>query len=631
MSALHRTTLARTGAAFLAALLLAHGAGAQRPKKSAPEFVRQGLLIVNFTPGPGADMRIGRRAADGVRSRVARLVDKREVDVIDGDDIRSKLELSGFSPDSTYSLADIRALGKYLRVDEYVDAYVAAGPGGPRLGGQIVLMRDQALRQLLPEVSAPKLDSAAALFAKAIAAARAQFVEQRHCENALRDGQTDRALAAARSGIATYRAATVTRTCLVWALRQSRAPAAEVLAASREVLALDSVNVHALEGAGTALDSLHRGQEAADMWLRLAAADTANLDLALRVAYSLVAGGNSRRAEPFILALVKAHPDDIRLVEQKWRITYETKNWSQAVSAGEVLLARDSLAQHDSAFFVKLGTAYHGANRPAKAIEVLAHGVSAFPGDGRLFLLYAQYIKMESDSVIPRGLARFPRNAALLALNARDLRSRGKIGESLDATKQALALDSTMAQGQLTVAQLELELGRPDSALVALRRAIAGGEDSSLVSQFALSKGNAMYRAASDTKTSADFSLAARFLAYADSVHSTPQSKFLVGASALGVAQAALTEATKLTDKVESCRLARLAGDMVPVARAGLPAGQELYADAAKQSLDYLDQLTPYVAQETAAYCAATPAAPPPPLPRVSPHGSASAASRRGG
>ncbi|HEY5062218.1 MAG TPA: hypothetical protein VII52_11825, partial [Gemmatimonadaceae bacterium] len=288
-------------------------------------------------------------------------------------------------------------------------------------------------------------------------------------------------------------------------------------------------------------------------------------------------------------------------------------------------------AQHDSAFYVKLGTAYHGANSPAKAIEVLAHGVSAFPGDGRLFLLYVQYIKMESDSVIQRGLAHFPRNAGLLAMNARELRSRGKLGESLDATKQALALDSTMAQGQLMVAQLELELGRPDSALVALRRAAAGGEDSSLVAQFALAKGNAMYRAATETKTSADFGLAVRFLAYADSVRSTPQSKFLVGASALGVAQAALTEATKLTDKPESCRLARLAADMVPVARTGLPAGQELYADAAKQSLEYLDQLIPYVAQETATYCGSTPAAPPPPLPRVSRHDSASAAFRRAG
>ena len=60
---------------------------AQRGKKEPLEFTRQGLLIVNFIPGPGADLRLGRRAADAVRDRVAKLVNKREVEVIDGDDI----------------------------------------------------------------------------------------------------------------------------------------------------------------------------------------------------------------------------------------------------------------------------------------------------------------------------------------------------------------------------------------------------------------------------------------------------------------------------------------------------------------------------------------------------------------
>src|SRR5207237_49928 len=121
-------------------------------------------------------------------------------------------------------------------------------------------------------------------------------------------------------------------------------------------------------------------------------------------------------------------------------------------------------------------------------------------------------------TVIPRGLALFPQSAELAALHAKELRSRGKLAESLDATKRAVELDSTMAQGRLTVAQLEIELGRPDSALVSLRRALAGGEDSSLVAQFALAKGNAFYRAANGTKSSADFGLALRFLSFADSV-----------------------------------------------------------------------------------------------------------------
>jgi hypothetical protein len=46
---------------------------------------------------------------------------------------------------------------------------------------------------------------------------------------------------------------------------------------------------------------------------------------------------------------------------------------------------------------------------------------------------------------------------------------------------------------------------------------------------------------------------------------------------------------------------------MVPVARAGLQAGQEAFAEAAKQSLDYLLELDPYVAQTLTVACGATP------------------------
>ena len=205
---------------------------------------------------------------------------------------------------------------------------------------------------------------------------------------------------------------------------------------------------------------------------------------------------------------------------------------------------------------------------------------------------------------MPRGLALFPRNADLLALSAKELRTRGKVQESLDATKMAVALDSTMKQGQLMVAQLEIELGRPDSALAALHRALASGEDTALVAQFALAKGNALYRAANGTKTSADFSLALRTLAFADSVHSSQQSRFLVGASALGAAQAIVTDASKTKDKVEGCRLMRSGADLISIARSGITAGEEMFAEAAKQALEFLDQLDPYAQQQLKLVCA---------------------------
>jgi tetratricopeptide (TPR) repeat protein len=403
--------------------------------------------------------------------------------------------------------------------------------------------------------------------------------------------------------VSVYPKAIIARTCLVWALKATNAPANEILTVAREILAVDPVNPHGLEAGALALDSLRRRDEAADMWFKLAGLDTANLEIATRVGYALLDGGNAKRAEPFILRLSASHPDDLRLLQQKWRVSYENKHWPGAIEAGEELLARDSVARGDSVFYLRLGTAYREANMTFKAIETLAHGVHAFPKDGRLYSLYTQYVKSEADSVLPRGLALFPKSADLLAMNAKELRGKGKLSESLDATKQAIALDSTMSQGRLVVAQLEIELGRPDSALSSLRQAVSHGEDSSLVAQFALSKGNVFYRAANGTKSSADFGLALRFLSFADSVRSTVQSKFLIGAAAFGVAQSAFTEGAALKDKAESCRLTRLGAGMLPTARSGLEAGQEAFAEAAKQSIDFLAQLDAYAEQAQTAYC----------------------------
>jgi predicted Zn-dependent protease len=593
-------------------LALAMPATAQRAKKPAPEFTKQALLIVNFAPGPGADVRFARQGADAVRSRAARLINnKAEVEVIDDKLVSDALWRSGYNPDSMYAIAGIRALARQMRADEIVIGKVTRNGEAARISGELILARDEQMRQPLPEVSGPRLDSAAMLFARALQSARAQMTNERRCENALHDGDGQRAVATAREAINAYPRSTVARMCLVWALHQTHAPASEVLTISRQILAIDSNNVHAIEYAAMSLDSIRDRPGAAQMWLRFARTDTANMDLAVRVAYALFDGGNAKTAEEFATRLAAEHPEELRFFQQKWRASYENKSWAHALEAGETLLVRDSIARGDSTFYLKMATAYRASDLPFKAIEIVAHGVSAFPKDGRLYSLYAQSVRAEADTVIPRGLAIFPKSADLAVMNAKQLRARGKVAESLDATKHAVELDSTMAQGRLMVAQLEIELGRPDSALITLKRAVAGGEDSSLVAQFALAKGNALYRAANATKMSNDFLLAYRFLTFADTIKSTISSKFLVGATALGVAQAALTEATKVADKVEACRLVHLGADMVPVARDGLTAGSEAFGDAAKQSLDYLTELEQYVGPSTTVACG-PPTTPPP-------------------
>ena len=123
---------------------------AQRAEKDAQEFTRQGLLITNFAPLAGADMKFARRTTDAVRSRVAKLANKHDVNVISGDDIAWKFELAGFDPDTSYGIREIRSMSRYFRTDEYVLARVSNGPAGVRIAGDLVLVRDEHLRQPLP-------------------------------------------------------------------------------------------------------------------------------------------------------------------------------------------------------------------------------------------------------------------------------------------------------------------------------------------------------------------------------------------------------------------------------------------------------------------------------------------------
>jgi tetratricopeptide (TPR) repeat protein len=530
-------------------------------------------------------------------------VNRRDVDVISGGDIRYQLERSGMPDDTILDDGMVRTLGRFMRADEYVVGSVERSPKSVRISGRLVLMRDPRLSEPIPAASAADLGLAAEQFGHALAAARAELPPERRCENALRDGQPQKALESARDAVAAYPTGVLAHVCLTWALRATGAPASEVLEAAKKILAVDSLNPHGLEGAAIALDSLHRRDESATHWLRLANTDTFNLDLTQRVVLAMVLGGSSRRAEPLIVHAADAHPDSLSLRRLEWRVTYENRHWPAAIRAAEALLADDSTTAKDSVFTLRLASAYRATGDTYRAIATAARGVVAFPGDMRLYTLYTQFVKSEADSVVPRGVARFPRSADLLAMNARELRAKGQLAEAVAASRQALAVDSTLDRGELMIAQGEIELGRPDSALVALRRAVVRGEDTSLVAQFALGRGNALLKAANGTKSRDDFQLAMRFLALADTLRRTPQSAFLVGVAAYSITQSALTDAPKMTEKAQSCELSHLGAETLPMARAGLEAGQEVSPEAAKQFLDYLGQMEPYVQRQIDAFC----------------------------
>jgi len=568
--------------------------GAQRQQ----EFTQQGLLVAPFK---SADRKLGNKVADEIRGRAEKAGSKRELEVIDEKSMTTALFNAGFPGDMVPDLTQVRALSRYLRADEYLMGSVDKTPAGYRVSARLILARDVRMQQPLPDAVDPDAERAAARMASAVTEARRQLVSQRRCENHLREGRAVQAMDAAREGVRLYPRSTLARRCLLAAQLAIGTAADSILTVAGEMLRVDSASFHALEGAAQAYDVLKNKDRAAEMWLRLQRADTTDVELGERVVTALVLDGNSVKAEPLVTGLSNARPEHLGLMRLRWQVLFANKSWKEASRVGGILLATDSLSVKDSTFFLRLATAYKSSGDAVRAVEIAARGLQQFPKDPRLFSTYVQFVRGEAVDGLTRGLAAFPQNAEFKVMQSQDLKVRGKAEESVDAMRAALALDSTIEHGQIQLARAQADLGQNDSAYASLKRALAAGEDSSLVAQFALARGNQLLRAASQTKTREDYLLAMRFASLADSVRDTPNAKFLMGVTATNVALSAATEAPKTKD----CELSRLGFDMIAIAQPNLAAGADIAAEAVKQYQDYLTQLQPVSAKQVEVFCKA--------------------------
>jgi tetratricopeptide (TPR) repeat protein len=568
--------------------------GAQRRQ----EFTQQGLLI---SPFKSADKKLGNRVADGVRGRVDKAANKHELEVIDETAVSNALTNAGFPADVAPDLSQVRALSRFLRADEYLMGTVDRTPLGFRVRARLILARDVRMQQPLPEAVDSNADRAAARVAAALTEARRQLAPQRRCENHLREGRTREAIAAAAEGVGLYPQSTLARSCLLAAHLVVGTAADSVLSIAGEILRVDSANFYALQGAAEAYDALKDKERAAAMWTRLHSVDTVDVELSEKIVAALLSNGNSKKAEPLIERMSNAAPDHLGLMRLRWQVLFANKSWKEASRVGGLLLATDSVSMKDSTFLLRLATAYKSAGESVRAVEVAARGLQVFPKDQRIFSMYVQLVRGEAVDGLTRGLAAFPQNAEFKVMQSQDLKVRGKAEESVDAMRAALALDSTIEHGQIQLARAQADLGQNDSAYASLKRALTAGEDSSLVAQFALARGNQLLRAASQTKMREDYLLAMRFASLADSVRDTPNAKFLMGITATNVALSAATEAPKTKD----CELSRLGFDMIAIAQPNLAAGADIAAEAVKQYQDYLIQLQPVSAKQVEVFCKA--------------------------
>ena len=562
-------------------------------------FVTQVLLVPTFH---GVDRGDAHKAGDIVRNRLGDAFHNKGVRVISAGEVENWLLKSGYDEDMVLLPVERQEIAHHFRADEEVFGTVAHDSGVYRIDVRIVLPRDPRMVQPLT-VTGPRLDDAAEAMAREAIAARGQMIPLRECENDVRAHRYDAAIADAARGIAAYPSATLARICLLSAINQlSGEHTDSIVDVSRAVLRISPADPLALEYLATALDTKGDNAGAGDAWVRLLATDSLNENLIRRVVDALSREGNAAQAEPIIVRGSTAFPDDLELLKLRWLVHLATRNWKSAIEIGEQLRTRDDASQADPDFYRRLASAYRSDSEPVRALAIAAAGVSKFQEDAPLYSLYVQLLRDENEMAVARGLMQFPGNADLHVLAAQTLKAQGAMPQAAAEMRRALAANPRISQGWIQLADYEMALNRPDSAFAALDAALRNGESPSMVAQFALARGNALYAAANGTKQRADFERAHRFLALAERLAPSPQAAFLLGASALSVSQLAATEAPD----TKSCALVQLADSSLIEAQANLTTGRSVAPDAAQQFLDYAATLRPVLNNQLKALCPGT-------------------------
>ena len=562
-------------------------------------FTTQVMVVPVFA---GEDRDMAAKASDIVRDRVAGAFPKRELRVISGGDVEDWLRKSGFEENTVLLAGELTEVEKKFRADEQITGNVTRVSGKVRVQATLAMVRDSRLAQPA-SADGRTVGEAAETVARDLIAARHQVIPLRVCENANRAGKPREAALAAASAISAYASAVPARVCLLSALIALAAPADSVISVARAILAVTPNNAIALDDLAQELDAKGSNEAAAPVWVHLLSTDSSNADLLERVVNALAREGSARVAVPLIDRGSDEHTDNLRLLKLRWLVHLAVNDWPRAIAAGEKLLANDLAAQVDPDFFLRLTNAYRADSQPARAMATAATGIAKFPRDPALNVVYVQLLRSESEAALPRALNELPDNAELHALAAQQLKSSGNTAGALAETKRALASNPKLPHGYLQLAQLELDAGQPDSAFDVLTHATDHGEDSATVGQFALARGDALYKAAAATQKRDDYQRAMRFLALATRITPTPTAKFLLGASALSVSQSAATDAPAS----KSCDLSRLADSTLTEAETNLVDGGSVAPEQAKQYLDYVAKLRPFVSDYLKAFCPATP------------------------
>jgi tetratricopeptide (TPR) repeat protein len=548
-------------------------AGAQAPPKQHDADALK-LLVV---PAFNGDKSVACKAAMEFRDKIDDDLDNRHLWIVSRSNIEETLKASGFPVCDPITPSDAKQLASQLRADAYVDGTIskvaalpapATGPG-VKLDAKLVLARGPEFAQPLPTAEGRDAGAVAKQVSKSLEAALKQIPGEDKCYKSAGQQQYAAALAAAQTAITAYPQSTLARLCIANVYAAQKLPPDSILSATKPILAIDPHNRRSLELAGQAYYDKKDNENAVKTWTELIAGDPSNSELVERIVTLIVQSGHAEAALPIMDTVVKANQGDPKLLELQYRLLIVTKHFDKAIPIGEEVVKEDT-SFADTLFYQRQTLAYIGDSADAKAAETAA-----------------------------KGMAKFPNNETLPLLDAQELVKAGQVAQAKQQLLQILQKNPKNANAAQILLTIYAQAGNPDSTLWAIHQAVTAGVPPANAAAIALSQGNTYYRKGNAAKNRDTLDIAIKFLAYSDSLSPDTKPKFLMGASAFiagyGVAQEA--------SKEKSCPLAKAATDYFVITQSNVPAGLQDFPDAAKQILQGLQQLNPFVAKEVKAFC----------------------------
>lgn len=563
----------------------------------AQEFTTQVLLVAPFD---AKSPRVARQLERGTRSRLSRLVNRREVRVVGSDTIESAIRYAGYKDDVRLGEGEARLLSRLMRADEVVMGFVAVSGGTIEVRAHVTLPRDWRLKQPLPVIHAATANAAADTLAQYVARARMQMNGLRRCENAIRFDDLPRATKTAEEAVALYQRSTLARTCLAVALRISGVAPDSVLRVADQVLAVDTANIIAAVVRANSLTQ-QKSARASDAWETVVRLRPDSLDLAIAGVEELLRLQEAARAVDACRLLADIHKGELRVRRLAFRGYVALARWRDAAALGDSLDYEDTAFRSDSTYAIRHIEALRLSGDTLSAMSKSARSVKEFPGDLSLYVQYAQLVKGENAAVFPRGLAQFPSSSELHVLAAREAVAAGKRRDALASLEAAVQSDTSLTQAFLQMAELWLGEQQPDSAIAVIARAPRKGPRAELLRTYAMARGRQLIREAADTAF-VTWRRALAFFSIADSVDSRDDTRSLIAASHLQMARGALVVLQKSRD----CPNAARANNALAITAVMLESGVGDGESAGQLRAAY-DEMKPIAEKAAKSFCQATP------------------------